>query len=177
MGKKNIVNFKISQELLKSIGGIMAVELVKICEGKRKRVTDEELAKKLGMKVTEVRTVLNRLHFRGIASYNKEKNKKTGWYSYTWNIKIPRITELLAERYIAKIKNLEEKKSMEENYVFFNCKNQCENLPFEIAAEYQFRCPECGESMAPLENKTRMRQLNRKIRTLKCELGELEKYC
>ncbi len=171
--KKCITNFEIAQTMLKDMAGDVAIDLVKICERKRKGVTDEEIAKKMDLKVTEVRTILNMLHFRGIACYNKEKNKKTGWYNYTWEIKQKRITELLIEKYLEKIAKLEEKKGLEENYVFFNCKNKCENHPFEIAAEYQFKCPECGESMNPLDNKKRLKEVEKRISLLKQDLEEL----
>ena len=174
--KKNISNFETAQTLITNIAGDSAIKLVQICEKKKKSVTDEEISKKLGIKVTEVRTILNMLHFWGITSYNKNKNKKTGWYTYTWEIKFGRITELLIENYLEKILKLEEKKRLEENYVFFTCKNQCEHHPFEIAAEYQFRCPECGGSMNPINNKKQLIKMNKKIDLMKEELEVVRKY-
>src|SRR3989344_3900560 len=95
--KKKIHEFVLVQDFLASIAGQEAMELVKICANKRKLVTDEEIGKQLPLKITEIRTILNRLHYRGIACYQKTKNPKTGWYSYTWEIKISRIAELILE--------------------------------------------------------------------------------
>ena len=147
--KKTITNISLVQELLENIGGEDAINLVKICEKKRGKVTDEEIAKKLKKKVTEVRTTLNRLHYRGIACYQKTKNQRTGWYNYTWTVKNNRIAEILTEQQGEKIEKLEQKKELEAEHDFFDCKKCEERVPFEIAAEYQFACPKCGAGMDP----------------------------
>src|SRR3989344_1215572 len=106
---KKIYEIQMAQEFLKSVGGEYALELVKICDNKKRPVTDEEIGKKLPLKVTEIRTVLNRLHYRGIACYQKTKNPKTGWYSYTWEVKSNRIAELILEGRAEEITKLERK--------------------------------------------------------------------
>src|SRR3989338_8224646 len=138
--KKEIYEFSLVKEFLKAVAGEYSVELVKICSKKRKPCTDEEIGKKLPLKITEIRTILNRLHYRGIACYQKTKNPKTGWYSYTWEIKSERIAELLIEKHSEERGRLERKAALQTNYDIFRCKKGCSILPFEVAAEYQFRC-------------------------------------
>ncbi len=175
MAKKNIVNFILAREFLNSVGGGHATALVKICEKKKKQMTDEEIGKKLPLKITEIRTILNRLHYRGIACYKKTRNVKTGWYSYTWEVKTSRIAELILEEQTEERQKLENRINYEKNYVFFICKNNCSSLPFEIAAEYQFKCPECGGDMNSIDNKKRIRELKNTIKTMKREAVELKK--
>jgi transcription initiation factor TFIIE subunit alpha len=153
----------------------MAIDLVKICERKRKRVTDEELSKKLNQKVTEIRTILNRLHYRGIACYQKTKNTKTGWYSYTWEIKTKRIAEIIIEEQSEKLLKLNEKKEVEEEYNMFNCLGCGERAPFEIAAEYQFICPNCGKNMEAANTEDSLKKLNQRVGLISEELKQMQK--
>lgn len=173
--KSNISKFPIVQEFLRTVGGEFAVGLVKICERKGSRVTDEEVAKKMRLKVTEVRTVLNRLHYRGIACYQKTKNKKTGWYSYTWSIKTSRVIELLLEEQKESIEKLEQTQGFEKTYTYFGCKNRCVSVPFEVAAEYQFKCPECSQTMEAVNTEKRLKNINRQIGMVKKEMEEMQK--
>ncbi len=172
--QKKFVNIGLVQEFLKKVGGEPAINVTTIYERKGKRVTDEELAKKMRMKVTEIRTVLNRLHYRGIACYKKTKNKRNGWYNYTWEIKKKRIIELILETQQERIEKLEAKQQFGENYSFFTCKQSCELLPFEIAAEYQFKCPKCGETMDAYDYTKNLETINKEIDALKNEVNKLK---
>jgi transcription initiation factor TFIIE subunit alpha len=173
MVKKDITSFAVTKDLIGKIGGDYAVELVRICEKKGRPVTDEEIEKKIKLKITEIRAVLNRLHYRGIASYNKKRNPKTGWYAYTWMINPKRIAELVCEKQQDEILRLEKKLEFEANYVIFSCKKLCRGQPFEIAAEYNFRCPECGETLEAQDNEKAGKELKKTISTMKNELIEL----
>jgi len=174
--RKNLLDFVITQELLKNIGGEQAVDLVKICQNKKRPVTDEEISKKMKMKVTEIRTILNRLHYRGVAGYQKTRNQKTGWYSYTWEINTKRIAELLLEQQIEKIEKLEQKAELEKDYTFFTCKNNCDYLPFEIAAEYQFKCPVCNLPTDAVDYKKRIKKTQEEIKNIHKEINMLKKH-
>ncbi len=173
--KKKFIKLPLVQEFLEGTGGEAAIGVAAFCEKKGKRVTDEEIAKKMKVKVTEIRTVLNRLHYKGIACYKKTKNKRNGWYNYTWEIKKKRIVELILEEQKENIKKLEEKQNFGKNYCFFSCKNTCNVTPFEIAAEYQFKCPECGETMNSFDYSKKLESINKQIDTMKKEVGQLEK--
>ncbi|MFH1586729.1 MAG: hypothetical protein ABID38_02645 [Candidatus Diapherotrites archaeon] len=175
MGKINVVNFLITKEFLETVGGKFAVDLVQIVDKKKKAVTDEEIGKKLPLKITEIRTILNRLHYRGIACYQKTRNNKTGWYSYTWEIRSGRIAELILEQQAEKIKKLEAQMNFESTYSFFACKKGCSSFPFEIAAEYVFKCPECGKALGSIDNKKQVSLLNKRIDIMKQEALELGK--
>ena len=175
MAVKKIVNFILAQDFLSSIGGKDAVALVKICEKKNQPVTDEEIETHLKVKITEIRTALNRLHYRGIAVYQKKRNNKTGWYSYTWEIKTKRIAALILEQQLEAIAKLDKRIEYEATYAFFICKKKCSTFPFEIATEYQFRCPECGTTMATMDNKKNLKDLKKQKETLETELEELKK--
>lgn len=175
MKKKSIAQYMIAQEFLSSIGGKYAVDVIATCEKKKRPVTDEDIGKHVPLKITEIRTILNKLHYMGIATYAKDRNSKTGWYSYTWEIKPKRIVELILEQQIGEIEKMEKKMDYEKNYAFFSCKGSCHNFPFEIAAEYQFKCPECGATMDSVDNRKRLRDLKNRVGIMKEEVKALQK--
>jgi len=173
MAKKDITDFSVTRDLLGKMGGEYAVELVRICGKKGRPVTDEEIEKKIKLKITEIRAVLNRLHYRGVAGYYKKRNPKTGWYAYTWEINPKRIAELVCEKQQDEIIRLEKKLEFEASYVIFSCKKLCKGHPFEVAAEYNFRCPECGETLEAQDNEKASKELKKTINAMKNELIEL----
>jgi len=73
------------------------------------------------------------------------------------------------------IKKLEQKIDFEKNYCFFSCKKTCSSFPFEVAAEYQFRCPACGETMASFDYSKKLENINKQIEELKEETMALKK--
>lgn len=171
-----IVSLELTKDFLKGLGGESALELVKICTKNRKPLTDEEIGKDLKLKITEIRALLNRLHFRGIASYDRTRNMKTGWYTYKWDIKPKRIAELILESQAERLEKLESKKSFESNYVFFSCNKECNLFPFEVAAEYEFKCPECGDTMKSVDGKKRVHNIENQIKTINSEVRTLAKF-
>jgi len=162
------------KDLLDTVGGTEAVELVKICEKKRKSFTDEEVSRKMKKKVTEVRAILNKLHFRGIACYQKSRNQRTGWYNYTWGIKKERIAEIIIEQQSEILERLIEKKNLETDYSFFDCTKCGERAPFEIATEYNFLCPACGEKMSSASGPKKQKELAERIKKIEKELDLLK---
>ena len=176
MAKKDLVELSVVKDFLNSKAGEYACELVKICNSK-KIVNDEFIACKIGLKITEVRAILNRLHYHGVAYYDKKHDSRSGWYSYTWKINNRRIAELILGQQAEEVQKLESKRDFEKDYSFFSCKKNCDNFQFEIAAEYGFRCPQCGDMMNSIDSKKRMNLVNCKIKNLREEIDVLEKFC
>lgn len=178
MDKKSIIDFLIVQEFLRKVGGDYAADLVRVCDCKarsKRLVTDEVIGKEFkNLKITEIRAILNRLHYRGIAHYQKTRNPKTGWYSYSWGVNKRRILELILEEQKEGIEKLEQKIEFEKNYVFFGCPGGCDNLPFEIAAEYQFKCPNCGKGMTSMDNKKVLGSMKKKAKIMRDEIGQMQ---
>ena len=172
---KKIINFDSAQKLVTRIAGEDAMKVIRIYEKKKANVTDEELAKKMRLKVTEVRTILNRLHYRGVALYQKSKNSKTGWYSYTWVVKSRRIAEILLEELGETLEKLESTQQIQSNYGLFSCKGLCETIPFEVAAEYRFKCPECGKSMNAVDTKKALKKTEQTLQELRSEIEAIQK--
>lgn len=175
MPQKSLTNLILVKDFLETVGGDDAIKLVQICENKKKAFTDEEISKKLKKKVTEVRATLNRLHYRGIATYQKSRNQKTGWYNYTWEIKKGRLATIILEREKENVEKLTQKKNLEADYNHFDCDKCNERMPFEVAAEYNFLCPACGGQMNSANDPKKQKELEEKIKKIQEEMCFLNK--
>lgn len=175
MPAKSITNLTLVKDFLETVGGPEAIKLTKLCEHKRKKVTDEELSKKMNMKVTEVRTILNRLHYRGIACYEKSRNPKTGWYNYTWEIRKDKIAAMIIEQQEEVLDKLTQKRDLEADYDLFDCSVCDERAPFELAVEHNFSCPVCGGIMNSANDPNRIKEIDKRIKQIEKELTHLGK--
>ena len=173
--KTKLTNYPIINEFLEQVGGEKASELVKFYEKKGKPIKDEDAAGKMKVKVTDVRTILNRLNYRGIANYQKTRNKKTGWYSYTWTIDKKRVLALIMEKQREEIEKTEQTSETEDMSSFFSCKKGCHEAPCEVAAEYQFRCPDCGSELKFMDSKKRIKQAKERLEVMRKEVEEFKK--
>jgi transcription initiation factor TFIIE subunit alpha len=171
---KKILSFSLANSYVKDLGGDDAVSMVGILV-KKSNVTDEVIGKRMKhLKITEIRTLLNKLHFKGIVHYQKTRDTKSGWYSYTWELKPKRIAELILEERSEEIEKLEKKMNYEMEHDFFTCKKECDHVAFEIAAEYLFKCPICGESMDLIDYEKKRKDISSTVDMLKKEMKGLE---
>lgn len=125
--------------LLESMSSDHITLIKKLATPKR----DEELASELNVKETVVRTLLNDLHMKSLVEYERTKNKKTGWYTYTWKMRSDKLTEYIQNYLQAKIENLQRELDAEKNGSIFKC--SCSQVSLEIAMETNFVCPQCDE--------------------------------
>ncbi len=151
------------REYLVRLGGDAAPDVVTLVLEHGNNVTDELIANEMGVKVTVVRAVFNRLHFWGVMDYDRTRDEETGWYTYTWHF----LPEKFYEAVLQELKNmreeLKEKLAELENVMLFQCPKGHARMPFEVAMEYGFRCPECGEELEPVDVQKKRQEIRRKI--------------
>lgn len=128
----------------------------------------KKVANRKNLKVNTIRAHLNRLHYSGIIHYTKQKAKTSNWYTYTWFLKKERIMELVKDKFKEELDGLEKQIGFEQNYAFFKCeKKNCKKLPFELAFEYDFKCPECGSKMNSIDSSAEKVKIKRRIEQIK----------
>jgi len=81
-----------ARQRLIEMGGENTIDIIREFE---KDMSDEELAKKTGIKASDVRVVLNRLHNHGLFSYTRVRDRDSGWYSYIWKMSEPRLNDFV----------------------------------------------------------------------------------
>ena len=113
-----------------------------------KSSTDEELAKRLKLKISDVRSTLNHLHNVNIINYKRTKDTETGWYTYRWYVRLDKMKEWINEHMKAAMEMGEDGKT------FYCPKCGIEaTYTFEEATENNFACPICNKMLAPLNKK------------------------
>jgi len=135
-----------------------------------KKMTDEDLAEGVGLKLNIVRKVLYKLYDYRLASYVRTKDKEIGWYVYTWSMDLNRVSALLEKRKQRVLRELEAKLEFEQEHVFFICKNENIKVPFHIASECNFRCPHCNGVMEHADNQELITSLEEEILKLHQEI-------
>ena len=134
------------RQMLIELGGENALAIIRNFEGNR---SDEELAKKLKIKISDVRATLNKLHNEGLVNYIREKDSETGWYSYSWTLNHQRM-ERWATTQAPAIANVGE--DGKEYYYCPAC--GAESLTnFEAAVGCEFRCERCDKLLEFIDDK------------------------
>ncbi|MEK7256154.1 MAG: hypothetical protein AAB316_15490 [Bacteroidota bacterium] len=72
-----------ARQQLIELGGENTIDIIREFDSD---MSDEELARKTGIKASDVRVVLNRLHSCGLFSYTRVRDRDSGWYSYIWKM-------------------------------------------------------------------------------------------
>lgn len=156
------------RQLLEEIIGEEGMSVVGSLMGRS--VTDEEISEETNLKLNVVRRILYKLYDYRMASYVRTKNKEIGWYIYTWELDLNRAFDILAARKKRILKELYDKLEFEKAHVFFRCKNDNSKVAFDVAGEFNFKCPECNGDLEYVDNQTTIMTLENEIDKLKKEI-------
>lgn len=153
-----ILSNPFARQSIIDLAGENALEIVKTFSSS---TSDEEIAKRLTIKISDVRATLNRLHSKGLVSYLREKDGETGWYSYTWMLN----GEKVEEWYEVKLEEAKLKVDNEnvELYICFEC-GPAHIHDFVAASESQFKCPNCSKNLDFLDQAKREELFNIKMK-------------
>jgi transcription initiation factor TFIIE subunit alpha len=144
--KQYLANAAFSEYLM-GLGGENASKVLITMDG---AMSDEEIARNAKLKVSEVRSVLNKLHGQGIATYERTRDKDTGWYYYKWSLNHGAM-EGAAAKGKAGMNSAAAVEGAGNIYACPSCVQ--EKYPFETALDYLFKCPQCGSSLDYAESK------------------------
>jgi transcription initiation factor TFIIE subunit alpha len=134
------------RQMLIEIGGENALEIVRHFYGNH---SDEELAKSLQLRISDVRATLNRLHSKGLVQYAREKDSETGWYSYSWSLNKGRIVKWVSET-AGKVASSSAGGDGNQYYFCPAC-GLGSIVDFGVATDSEFRCGKCNKSLEFIE--------------------------
>jgi transcription initiation factor TFIIE subunit alpha len=129
-------------------------------------ITDDGVAEITNVPLNIVRRTLYILFENRLATYRRERNKDSGWLTYLWNIDLNGINELLEAETDKFIRNLKTKLEFENDNMFYVCTNNCGRFVFDIVAEVEFLCPNCGEDVVFEDNELIKQTLKKRINEL-----------
>ncbi|MFH1447948.1 MAG: hypothetical protein ABIG39_03730 [Candidatus Micrarchaeota archaeon] len=133
-----------------------------------KPMSDDEIATRCGLKVSDVRAVLNKLHEYGITTYARERDKDTGWFSYNWTVNLIKLYEVMEKRQENANKRDEEKLSYERSYMFYTCVNnvclgKSQRIPEPDAVLTSYICDRCGEQLRTFDNTEVIKSIEKRL--------------
>ena len=129
------------RQLLIDAGGEHTLEIVKAFS---KELSDDDLAKKLKIKISDVRATLNKLHNIGVVQYNRYKDSETGWFSYFWSLNMDKTRTWMDEQ--LRMESAPSDISSSEYYFCPKCGAESV-YEFAAASGYSFRCPLCNRAL------------------------------
>jgi transcription initiation factor TFIIE subunit alpha len=151
--RRRVISGKLAEEHIRNlILQVAGEKAIAVAEALEEPLSDEDLANACRIKLSEVRAVLNKLHSLGLTSYERTRDKDSGWYSYIWRMSLQN-----ADKLFEKKKELPLKEVGEESFDFYSC-SSCKKgegvlIPFEVAFENKFKCLDCGAPLAFVEKK------------------------
>ena len=157
------------KEILIRIAGEHGYQVASALVGNE--MTDEELAKRTGIRLNLVRKILYDLYDNRVVGYRRIRDENSGWYIYYWRIEPERALEFFDNNKRLLLQKLQERLEQERNVMFFGCVNGCSKLSFELAAENDFKCPRCGEQLKFFDNSNIIIALERQVESLRQHLA------
>ena len=118
-------------------------------------MSDEDIATCAGVKISEIRAVLNKLHAAGVAAYDRTRNDE-GWYTYTWRLTMDNAFKMIEERQASDKRGVDRThaEGAVDHYVCPICTTKTGvKLGFDQAVEAGFRCPDCSEMLHYVEKR------------------------
>ncbi|WP_407461957.1 transcription factor E [Methanobrevibacter sp.] len=134
--------------------------------------TDEEISEKISCKLNIVRKILYKLYDMRLASYKRDKDKETQWYTYDWRFNEGEYKKLEFNLASSELKRLNSELEYEENNMFFVCPNGHYRLDFEDASTVEFLCPECDLDLEFEDNQERIDRKKAEIKVLEDLISE-----
>ena len=128
--------------------------------------TDEEISEKINCKLNIVRKILYKLYDMRLASYKRDKDKETQWYTYDWRFNENEYKKLEFNLASSELERLNAELEYEENNMFFVCPNGHYRLDFEDASTVEFLCPECDLDLEFEDNQEKIDKKKEEIRAI-----------
>lgn len=140
----------------------------------RGEASDDEISEKLKIRINVVRRILYKLYEHRLVSYTRTRDKEIGWYTYIWKLDLSKIMMVIRKRKKKALEDLMRKLNYEKNNIFFRCRIDNLKIPYDIASERGFRCPQCEGELVFVDNSEIIRKLEEEIKRLEEEIKNLE---
>ncbi len=161
----------VEKEYFKKMIGTEGMQIMENVPGGE--ITDEEIAKLSGAKLTAVRKVLYTLYENRIAEYRTERDENSGWITYLWRFNRDNIKKIMEEEADGMLKGVKSQLGEERKGVFYQC--HCQRVLFEEAAAENFWCDECGSNFEYVDNEHQIKELEEKIEEIEKWMREIKK--
>ena len=162
-------------ETVEEVVGKDSLKLVEFLKD-RDNISDFNIAESIKTDIHKVRNVLYRLHNHHLATYYRKKDLEKGWYVSYWKFNRKRISDLMKSVHFSKIEKFAQRLREEEanRGNMYLCPNACVRINFEKAADFGFKCPECGKLLNLQDSSKTIEFLQKKLKELYMTNGFLK---
>lgn len=116
-------------------------------------------------KPSNIRKILYKLEEARVAEYEKDTDK-SGWETFTWKLSLNEVKYVINNQRKERLRSLKAQMDFETSTQFYQCANAHMRMPFDEAADQDFKCPHCNEAMDFVDNKDEIKRLKQEIRDL-----------
>lgn len=138
-----------------------------------KEVDEYTLADKVDLQINFVRSLLYKLYEFKLVSFFRERDKKKGWFIYSWEAHPEKLKYILIKRKEDKIAKLKEKMKISEDS--FYCENCDKTVTYSHAMETMFFCDSCGGHLVAMNSLDVKRKIEHEIEKIKKQIKVIEK--
>ena len=160
---------KFLKEVVAIVVGKQAENIVDLLISE-KYVNEFLIAKKMDFTINQTRNILYKISDYGLVSSTRKKDKKKGWYTYSWKIEILKSLLFLRKELVKKMEGLNNQVKSRETKQFYVCERCNIEVNEENAMLYDFTCNECGDVFVLKNNEKLLRDLKRNLSKLNKEL-------
>ena len=153
---------KLLKEIFGEVGGKIAEPLVDILDAK-KYLNEFLVAKKLDLPINQTRNILYKISEHGLVSSTRKKDKKKGWFTYSWKIEELKSLEFLKSMLNKKLNQIHNQIKNREAREFYVCERCHVEFNEENALLHDFTCPECGSVLTLKDNTKLIKELKKNL--------------
>ena len=150
------------RESFVEIAGKQAEPLIDFLDGK-KYMNEFIIAKKLDLPINQTRNILYKISEFGLVSSTRKKDKKKGWYTYSWKIEELKSLEFLKGLIMKKIDQIKNQIKNRETREFYVCDRCHVEFNEENALLHDFTCPECGSVLTLKDNTKLLKEFHKNL--------------
>ena len=167
-----LVHREDSEKFVKDIAGDEGYLVFEYLLKSGKDVDEFTLADKVGLQINFVRSLLYKLYEHKLVSFSRERDKKKGWFIYSWIAHPERLREILLEKKDEEIVRLKQQ-ALTSQQVFY-CNSCNRSYSYADAIENMFFCPVCGSSLEALDVENVKEKVNKKVIQIIKEKNEIK---
>jgi len=153
---------KLLKEIFGEVGGKIAEPLVDILDAK-KYLNEFLVAKKLDLPINQTRNILYKISEHGLVSSTRKKDKKKGWFTYSWKIEELKSLDFLKSVLNRKLNQIHNQIKNREAREFYVCERCHIEFNEENALLHDFMCPECGSVLTLKDNTKLIKELKKNL--------------
>lgn len=164
---------KDSIDLILKIAGEEGLKVFEFLVNFVKEIDEFTLADKVSLQINFVRSLLYKLYEQKLVSFSRERDKKKGWFIYSWQAHPERLKYILLQAKEDEIANLEKRLTLSQDNFF--CSKCNRSYDYVKAMETMFFCENCGSKLEAVSSLDVRDKIEKQIVEIKKEIEEIKK--